>query len=132
MIQNCSKLRVFDNSGAHIVKCFKNLKYKNNKKLNAIIKISIKELKSNNNKNSIKKGQVLNALIIKTKYSLPRFNGQKILFDTNGCILIDNINFKNKKVRTKLNLLGSTISGLTLKELRIYSIKLNINAINII
>ena len=50
----------------------------------------------------------------------------------NGCILIDNINFKNKKTRNKLNLLGSTISGLTLKELRVYSIKLNINATIII
>lgn len=132
MIQNCSKLKVFDNSGAHIVKCFKNLKYKNNNKLNAIIKISVKELKSNNSKSSIKKGQIFDALILKTKYNLPRFNGQKILFDMNGCILIDNINFKNKKTRNKLNLLGSTISGLTLKELRVYSIKLNINATNIV
>ena len=29
MIQNCSKLRVIDNSGANSVKCFKNLKYQN-------------------------------------------------------------------------------------------------------
>ena len=131
MIQNCSKLKVYDNSGASIVKCFKNLKYKNNNKLNAIVKVSVKELKLHR-KTSIKKGQIFDALILKTKYNLPRFNGQKILFDMNGCILIDNINFKNKKTRNKLNLLGSTISGLTLKELRVYSIKLNINATNII
>ena len=36
MIQNCSKLRVYDNSGANVVKCFKTFKFKNNAKLNKI------------------------------------------------------------------------------------------------
>ena len=131
MIQNCSKLKVYDNSGASIVKCFKNLKYKNNNKLNAIVKVSVKELKLHR-KTSIKKGQIFNALVLKSCYNLPRFNGQKILFETNGCILIDNINFKNKKNRNKINVIGSTVTGLVLKEFRIYSIKLNMNAINIL
>lgn len=131
MIQNCSKLNVYDNSGASIVKCFKNLKYQNNNKLNAIVKVSVKELKLHR-KTSIKKGQIFNALILKSRYNLPRFNGQKILFETNGCILIDNINFKNKKNRNKINVIGSTVTGLVLKEFRIYSIKLNMNAINIL
>ena len=131
MIQNCSKLKVYDNSGASIVKCFKNLKYKNNNKLNAIVKVSVKELKLHR-KTSIKKGQIYNALILKSRYNLLRFNGQKILFETNGCILIDNINFKNKKNRNKINVIGSTVTGLVLKEFRIYSIKLNMNAINIL
>ena len=121
MIQNNTKLRVFDNSDASVVKCFKNLKFQNNNKLSAIIKIS-----------SIKRGQVFNALVIKSKYNLPRFNGQKITFDNNGCILVDNINFKNKKTRNKLTLLGSNVFGVALKEFRLYSIKLNINAINIL
>ena len=131
MIQNCSKLKVYDNSGASIVKCFKNLKYQNNNKLNAIVKVSVKELKLHR-KTSIKKGQIFNALILKSRYNLSRFNGQKILFETNGCILIDNINFKNKKNRNKINVIGSTVTGLVLKEFRIYSIKLNMNAINIL
>ena len=42
------------------------------------------------------------------------------------------MNFKNKKTRTKLTLTGSTVFGLTLKEFRLYSIKININAINIL
>ena len=58
MIQNCSKLKVYDNSGASIVKCFKNLKYKNNNKLNAIVKVSVKELKLHR-KTSIKKVKYL-------------------------------------------------------------------------
>ena len=95
MIQNCSKLRVYDNSGANVVKCFKTFKFKNNAKLNKIIKISVQELKIHK-KTIIKKGQVFNALIIKSKYTKPRFNGQRISFDNNGCILINNINFKNK------------------------------------
>ena len=131
MIQNNTKLRVFDNSDASVVKCFKNLKFQNNNKLSAIIKISVKEIKVNK-KASIKRGQVFNALFIKSKYNLPRFNGQKITFDNNGCILVDNINFKNKKTRNKLTLLGSNVFGVALKEFRLYSIKLNINAINIL
>lgn len=131
MIQNCSILKVYDNSGANYVKCFKNLKYQNNNKLKAIIKISVKELKLKK-KTTIKKGQILDALIIKSKYTTPRFNGQKITFETNGCILIDKINFKNKKTRNKLTLIGSNIFGIALKEFRLYSIKININAINIL
>ena len=131
MIQNNTKLRVFDNSDASVVKCFKNLKFQNNNKLSAIIKISVKEIKVNK-KASIKRGQVFNALVIKSKYNLQRFNGQKINFDNNGCILVDNINFKNKKARNKLTLLGSNVFGVALKEFRLYSIKLNINAINIL
>ena len=131
MIQNKTKLKDFDNSDASVVKCFKNLKFQNNNKLSAIIKISVKEIKVNK-KASIKRGQVFNALVIKSKYNLPRFNGQKITFDNNGCILVDNINFKNKKTRNKLTLLGSNVFGVALKEFRLYSIKLNINAINIL
>lgn len=51
MIQNCSKLRVYDNSGANVVKCFKTFKFKNNAKLNKIIKISVQELKIHKNNN---------------------------------------------------------------------------------
>ena len=94
MVQNNTNLKVYDNSGASIVKCFKNLKFKNNNKLNAIIKVSVKEVKPHR-KSSIKRGQVFNALVIKSKYNLPRFNGQKITFKNNGCILIDNINYIN-------------------------------------
>lgn len=131
IIQNNTKLNVYDNSGISIVKCFKNLKFKNNNNLNRIIKISVKEVKSQH-KSSVKCGQIYNALVIKSKYNLPRFNGQKITFETNGCIIIDNINFKNKKTRNKLTLIGSNVMGVALKEFRIYSIKLNINAINIL
>ena len=131
MIQNCSKLKVIDNSGANVVKCFKNLKFQNNNKLNNLIKVSVKEVKSKK-KIYVKKGQVLDALILKSKYNLPRFNGQKITFDSNGCILINKINFKNKKTRNKLTLVGSNVFGIVLKEFRLYSIKININAINIL
>lgn len=131
MIQNNTNLKVYDNSGANVVKCFKNLKFQNNNKLNAIIKVSVKEVKFHR-KSLIKRGQIFDALIIKSKYTLPRFNGQKITFENNGCILIDNINFKNKKTRNKLTLIGSNVFGIALKEFRMYSIKMNINAINIL
>jgi large subunit ribosomal protein L14 len=131
MIQNCSFLQVFDNSGAIYVKCFKTYKYHNNRYFNFIIKVSVRKYRMHK-KVVTKKGQVFNALIIKTKTNRPRFNGQKIVFDKNGCIIINNINFRNKKTRNKINMLSSTTFGLALKEFRLYSIKININTINII
>lgn len=131
MIQNTTNLKVYDNSGISTVKCFKNLKFQNNNKLNKIIKVSVKEIKIHH-KSSVKRGQVFDVLVIKSKYNLPRFNGQKITFETNGCIIIDTINFKNKKTRNKLTLVGSNVFGIALKEFRLYSVKLNINAINIL
>lgn len=62
----------------------------------------------------------------------PRFNGQQIKFDKNGCILVNNINFKNKKTRNKITLIGTSVFGLIQKEFRLYSIKLSINSINIL
>lgn len=132
MIQNRSKIKVCDNSGAIRVRCFKNLKFKNNNKLNLIVKVSVREVKINNKKTLIKKGQVYDAFVVKKTYTVPRFNGQKVLFDINSCILINKINFKNKKTRNKLAMLGSTVLGIALKEFRIYSVKLNINSANII
>lgn len=131
MCQPGSLLHVYDNSGVYLVKCFKNLTYQNNKTYSFLIKISVQEIKQTR-KVLVKKGQIYNALIIKSRYMQPRFNGQQIKFDTNGCILVNNINFKNKKTRNKITLIGTSIFGLIQKEFRLYSIKLNINSINIL
>mgnify|MGYP000669975839 FL=1 len=96
MLQPCSLIHVYDNSGVNLVKCFKNLTYQNNKTYPFLIKVSVQEIKAHR-KTLIKKGQIYNALIIKSRYMQPRFNGQQIKFDKNGCILVNNINFKNKK-----------------------------------
>ena len=65
MIQNCTILKVMDNSGAKEVMCFKVLKSKyNNQSANIgdIIKVSIKSLKDKSN-TSLKKGDVFKHLL---------------------------------------------------------------------
>ena len=126
MLQPCSLIHVYDNSGVNLVKCFKNLTYQNNKTYPFLIKVSVQEIKAHR-KTLIKKGQIYNALIIKSRYMQPRFNGQQIKFDKNGCILVNNI-----KTRNKITLIGTSVFGLIQKEFRLYSIKLSINSINIL
>lgn len=131
MVQKCTKFKIYDNSGVQIVKCFKKLKFQKNQKLNKLLKVSIQSIKPQK-KTSIKAGQIYNALLIKSRYAKPRFNGQKISFDVNGGILINNIKFKQYKTRNKLVLPNATVFGLIQKEFRLYSIKLNIKSINIL
>lgn len=124
MIQNCTILKVMDNSGAKEVMCFKVLKSKyNNQSANIgdIIKVSIKSLKDKSN-TSLKKGDVFNAIILKQKNTHPRFNGQKIQFNTNSVILLKNDNTP----------VGSRIYGTITKEIRSENIKLLSLASNII
>ena len=85
MLQPCSLIHVYDNSGVNLVKCFKNLTYQNNKTYPFLIKVSVQEIKAHR-KTLIKKGQIYNALIIKSRYMQPRFNGQQIKFDKNGYV----------------------------------------------
>lgn len=91
MIQERSLLLVSDNTGVKLVMCIKVLggtrfKYAN---IGNIIKIVIKEV---NSKSKIKKGDVLKALIIRTKYGINRMDGSFIRFDNNSCIILNDNN----------------------------------------
>ncbi len=91
MIQERSLLHVADNSGAKIVMCIKVLGGTNRRYANIsdIIKIVVKEIIS---KSKVYKGEVLKAVIIRTKYGLSRLDGSYIKFDNNSCILLNNAN----------------------------------------
>ncbi len=91
MIQERSLLYVADNSGAKIVMCIRVLggtkrRYAN---IGDIIKVVVKEVIS---KSKVPKGEVLKAVIIRTKYGILRFDGSYIKFDRNSCILLNNSN----------------------------------------
>jgi len=107
MIQTKTKLKVSDNSGAKIVesiKIFSKSKY-NNAKIGDIIVVSIKKAIS---KKKIKKGQVMYALIIRTKKNILRKDGTNIKFNDNAVILVNNA----------LTPIGTRIFGPILYELR--------------
>ena len=91
MIQQQTKLKVVDNSGAKLVKCIKVLNgFKKRKAIigNTII-ITVKKTKLTN---SMKKGEIHTAVIIKTKKKYKRSNGLSFMFDNNEVVLINKSN----------------------------------------
>jgi len=89
MIQVQSYLDVADNSGARRVMCIKVLGgtqiiYKH---IGDVIKVTVKEAIP---RGKVKKGQVLSALVVRTKKGVRRSDGSLIRFDDNAAILLNN------------------------------------------
>ncbi|MBX9922595.1 MAG: 50S ribosomal protein L14 [Rhabdochlamydiaceae bacterium] len=107
MIQQESELDVADNTGAKRVKCFKVLK--GSKKRYAgvgdIIVCSVKEADS---KGSVKKGDVVRAVVVRTKSYIRRADGSLLRFYDNSCVIIDD----------KENPKGTRIFGPIAREVR--------------
>lgn len=91
MIQQETQLKVADNSGAKRVKCFKVLGGSRRRyaKVGDIIVCSVKDAEPDG---SVKKGDVVKAVIVRTKAYIIRPDGTKIRFDSNSCVLIDDKN----------------------------------------
>ena len=88
MIQMQSVLTIADNSGARSVMCIKVLggskrRYAN---IGDIIKVAIKEAIP---QGKVKKGQVVDALVVRTKKGVRRRDGSLIKFDENAAVLIN-------------------------------------------
>lgn len=88
MIQQETELEVADNSGAKRVKCFKVLRGSKRRYAGVgdIIVCSVKDADANS---SVKKGDVVKAVIVRTKKHIKRKDGTSIKFDENSCVLID-------------------------------------------
>jgi len=91
MIQVESMLDVADNSGAKKVLCIKVLGGSKRKyaSVGDIIKVSIKEAIPNS---KVKKGTVMEAVIVRVAKELRRADGSYIRFDNNAAVLVDNQN----------------------------------------
>ena len=89
MIQMQSKLFVADNSGARTIQCIKVLGGSKRRTANIgdVIKVAVKEALP---QSKIKKGSVMNALIVRTKSGVRRPDGSKIGFDENAVVLLNN------------------------------------------
>ena len=88
MIQMQSLLNIADNSGARSVMCIKVLggskrRYAN---IGDVIKVAIREAIPTG---KVKKGQVVDALIVRTKKGVRRRDGSLIKFDENAAVLIN-------------------------------------------
>jgi len=107
MIQQESELEVADNTGAKRVCCFKVLGGSKRRYANVgdIIVCSVKAASPDG---SVKKGDVVKCVIVRTTNYIKRKDGSKLRFDTNSCVLIDE----------KLNPRGTRIFGPVAREVR--------------
>ena len=88
MIQMQSNLDVADNSGARKIQCIKILGGSKRRfaSIGDIIIVSIKDAIP---RGKIKKGEVLKAVIVRTKKSFKRKDGTTIRFDKNAAVILD-------------------------------------------
>ena len=107
MIQQETRLKVADNTGAKEVLCIKVLGGSKRKyaRLGDKIIITIKKTIPNSN---IKKGTIHTAVVVRTKKELRRKDGSYIRFDENAALIIDN----------QLEPKGTRVFGPVARELR--------------
>ncbi len=107
MIQNESRLNVADNTGAKevlVIRCLGGSKRKS-ATIGDIVVCSVKDANAGG---SVKKGDVVKAVIVRTKYGVRRENGSYIKFDDNAAVII-----KDDKTPK-----GTRIFGPVARELR--------------
>ncbi|MEA3273603.1 MAG: 50S ribosomal protein L14 [Patescibacteria group bacterium] len=97
MIQPETKLKVADNSGAKMIKCFRVLggTRKRYARLGEIIVASVKEAEP---RASVKKKEVVRAVIVRQKSPHRRADGTYIRFDENAAIILDGEEMKATRV----------------------------------
>lgn len=107
MIQTETMLDIADNSGARRVQCIKVLggSHRRYAGIGDIIKVTIKEAIP---RGRVKKGQVMNAVVVRTRKGVRRPDGSIIRFDQNAAVLL---NPQNQPV-------GTRIFGPVTRELR--------------
>ncbi|GGF84825.1 50S ribosomal protein L14 [Alteromonas lipolytica] len=107
MIQMQTNLDVADNSGARRVQCIKVLggSHRRYAGIGDIIKVAVKEAIP---RGKVKKGDVLNAVVVRTRKGIRRADGSTIRFDSNAAVLLN----ANKQP------IGTRIFGPVTRELR--------------
>ena len=112
MIQIQTLLKVADNSGGKIVRCLKILKKGQKTRYGSIgdlIVVSVQQIRSKNKLTSkVKKGDVLYAVVVKTRSVFRRPLGLSFSFSQNAVVLL------NKQLKP----LATRVIGLIPKELR--------------
>mgnify|MGYP001818063076 FL=1 len=88
MIQTQSYLEVADNSGARRVMCIKVLGGSKRRyaRVGDLIKVSVKEAIP---RGKVKKGQVMTAVVVRTRKGVRRPDGSLIKFDDNAAVLLN-------------------------------------------
>ena len=102
-----TKLDVADNSGARRLQCIKVLggSHRRYAGIGDVIKVSVKEAIP---RGKVKKGEVYNAVIVRTRKGVRRPDGSLIRFDGNAAVLLN----------PKMEPIGTLIFGPVTRELR--------------
>ena len=107
MIQMRTMLQAADNSGAKSLMCIKVLggskrRYAN---IGDVIKVSVRDAIP---RGKVKKGEVYDAVVVRTRKGVRRADGSLVRFDGNAAVLLNN----------KLEPIGTRIFGPVTRELR--------------
>ena len=88
MIQQESKLRVADNSGAREILCIrvKGGSHRRYARIGDVITATVKQATP---RGGVRKGEVVEAVVVRTRKQLGRRDGTYIAFDENAAVLID-------------------------------------------
>jgi large subunit ribosomal protein L14 len=107
MIQMQTRLGVADNSGARSVQCIKVLggSHRRYANIGDIVKVTVKDAIP---RGKVKKGDVFNAVVVRTRKGVRRADGSLIRFDGNAAVLLNN---QNQPI-------GTRIFGPVTRELR--------------
>src|SRR5712672_777807 len=107
MIQMQTILEVADNTGARKVMCIKVLGGSKRRYagIGDVIKVSVRDAAP---RGRVKKGEIYNAVVVRTAKGIPRSDGSRIKFDSNAAVLLT----------PKLEPIGTRIFGPVTRELR--------------
>ena len=87
MIQQESRLKVADNTGAREILCIR-VKGGSHRRYAAVGDVIVGTVKSATPQGSVKKGEVVQAVVVRTRRQLGRKDGTYIAFDENAAVLI--------------------------------------------
>jgi len=107
MIQQESRLRVADNSGAREILCIR-VKGGSHRRYAGVGDVITATVKAASPQGGVRKGEVVSAVVVRTRKQFGRSDGTYIAFDENAAVLIDDQN----------NPRGTRIFGPVARELR--------------
>ncbi len=107
MIQNETRLRVADNSGAREILCIR-VRGGSRQRYARVGDVIVATVKQATPQGTVKKGEVVTAVVVRTKKPFSRDDGTSIGFDENAAVIIDEQN----------NPRGTRIFGPVARELR--------------
>lgn len=108
MIQQFTRLKVADNSGAREIMCIRVLKG-SQPRYGTVGDVIVASVKAATPNMPVKKGDVVKAVIVRTKRAVQRADGSTLRFDENAAVIINPANLEPR---------GTRIFGPVARELR--------------